>query len=45
MTINALRVAVGPVGPSSLEEAWTRFERERGFELWLEGRGLGDLYR
>lgn len=26
-------------------EAWTLLKRERGAELWLEGRRLGDLYR
>jgi len=30
---------------SSLEEAWTRFRLERGIELWLEARRMGDLRR
>jgi starch-binding outer membrane protein, SusD/RagB family len=45
--INSLRVAV-PVEPwdaSSLQEAWTALKRERGIELWLEGRRLPDLRR
>jgi len=31
--------------PSSLEEAWTYLKQERGIELWLEGRRLGDHRR
>lgn len=45
--INDLRTDVGvrPVTAGSLSEAWTALKRERGIELWLEGRRLGDLYR
>lgn len=52
--INALRTSVTslttgePLEPweaSSPEEAWTRFKRERGIELWLEGRRMNDLRR
>lgn len=45
--LDALR---GPLGlPSweadTVEEGWTALKRERGIELWLEGRRLGDLHR
>jgi hypothetical protein len=48
MTIlNARRTALGlaPWTPANMTEAWTNFKRERGIELWLEGRRLGDLFR
>lgn len=45
--VNELRASVGapPWPASGLESAWTALKRERGIELWLEGRRLGDLHR
>jgi len=48
MTIlNARRTALNlaPLAPANITEAWAMFKRERGTELWLEGRRLGDLFR
>lgn len=45
--INQLRSSVGvaPWTASSVDETWSVLRRERGIELWLEGRRLGDLFR
>ena len=45
--INKHRVALGlqPWTAANIDEAWTALKRERGIELWLEARRLGDLRR
>jgi hypothetical protein len=45
--INDLRTSAGAptVAAATAEEAWTVLKRERGIELWLESRRLGDRYR
>src|SRR5687768_17045184 len=45
--MNQTRVELGlPLwSASSATEAWTALKRERGIQLWLEGRRLGDLHR
>ena len=45
--INDLRASVGvaPWSASGVDETWAVLRRERGIELWLEGRRLGDLFR
>jgi hypothetical protein len=45
--INKHRVALGlqPWTATTLADGWTALRRERGIELWLEGRRLNDLRR
>jgi starch-binding outer membrane protein, SusD/RagB family len=48
--INAVRTStpgatLQPWAASSAAEVWTALKRERGIELWLEGRRLGDMRR
>lgn len=45
--INRRRTALGlqPWTATNATEAWTVYKRERGIELWLEGRRMSDLRR
>ena len=45
--INEVRAAapVAAVTATTIAEAWTLLKRERGIELWLEARRMGDLRR
>ncbi|HEY7235530.1 MAG TPA: RagB/SusD family nutrient uptake outer membrane protein [Gemmatimonadaceae bacterium] len=45
--INKHRVALGlqPWAATTPDDGWTALRRERGIELWLEGRRLNDLRR
>lgn len=45
--LNARRMALNlsPWTAANATEAWTHLKRERGIELWLEGRRLGDQRR
>jgi hypothetical protein len=45
--INTVRALanVTPIAPTTLVDGWTLLKRERGIELWLEGRRIGDFRR
>ncbi len=45
--INAVRTFRGlsPASAGTVDEAWELLQKERGLELWLEGRRLADLRR
>jgi hypothetical protein len=45
--LNARRIALNltPWTAANATEAWVHLKRERGIEMWLEGRRLGDVRR
>jgi len=45
--INEVRTTAGMAGvaPATMDDAWAMLKRERGIDLWLEARRLGDLRR
>ena len=40
-----LSLSLAPFPVATVEQAWSSLKRERGLELWLESRRLGDLRR
>jgi len=43
--VSTTATPVAPVTATDLNDAWRLLKRERGIELWLEARRLGDLRR
>jgi hypothetical protein len=45
MNVRRTALALPAVTATNVTEAWAALKKERGIELWLEGRRLGDLRR
>lgn len=45
MNTRRTALGLGNVNPANLTDGWTALKSERGLELWLEGRRIGDLRR
>lgn len=45
MNVRRNALGVAPITATTTANAWTALQRERGIELWLEARRLGDMRR